>query len=211
LIFAVTPYHYGSIQTLLDDKLPFVLVNSYQENTSSVYARPVPGMEKAFLHAASLGHESIGYITGDLTYLNGKDRLLAFETLAAKFRIKTEIVEGNFSRRSGYESFSKFSRKLGNEITLVMTASDREAIGLVEACREHKVSVPEDLSVIGFDNFSSSNTVPQLTTVNHPITNMGTEAARLLIRMINSKEYNPEQIWIDTDFVIRNSTAKRRK
>lgn len=40
---------------------------------------------------------------------------------------------------------------------------------------------------------------------------MGTEAARLLIRMINSKEYNPEQIWIDTDFVIRNSTAKRRK
>lgn len=92
-----------------------------------------------------------------------------------------------------------------------MTASDREAIGLVEACREHKVSVPEDLSVIGFDNFSSSNTVPQLTTVNHPITNMGTEVARLLIRMINSKEYNPEQIWIDTDFVIRNSTAKRRK
>ena len=212
LIFAVTPYHYGGLQTLVSDKLPFVLVNNYQEGVSSVYAKPYQGMEKAFLHAASLGHESIGYITGDLSYLNGQDRLESFQTLAKKFRMKTEIVEGDFSHRSGYESFSRFDGKLGQDITLVMTASDREAIGLITACREKGINVPDDLSVIGFDNFfAASNTVPALTTVNHPITSMGTEAARLLIKMVNSPQYNPEQIWVDTGFVIRNSTGKRRK
>lgn len=210
LVFAVTPYRYGSIDTLIDDDLPLVLVNNFHEKVSSVYADPRPGMEKAFVHAEALGHRRIGYITGDLAYLNGQDRLQAFKDLAAERGMETTIVEGDFSLRSGYESFERFGGALGGEITLVMTASDRAAFGLVQACQERGMRVPDDLSVIGFDNFVAGFFVPPLTTVDHPITEMGSIAARILIDRIKGGTAGPARIRVDTDFVVRGSTAPAR-
>ncbi len=210
LVFAVSPEHERASAELIKNHIPFVLVSNYCDGASSVYAKPDVGMEKAFLHAASLGHENIGYITGDSNYKNGEDRLETFKNLASKFNMKTEIVLGDFSYNSGYNGFKKFKSNLGKQISLVMTACDRQAFGFIDACQENKVDVPKQLSVIGYDNFVTNNPYA-LTTVDHPITNMGNEAARLLINMIEKKNYYTEQIWVDTDFVIRNTTARRFK
>ena len=210
LVFAVSPEHEESSAELIKNHIPFVLVNNYCEGASSVYAKPDIGMEKAFLHAASLGHHDIGYICGDLNYKNGEDRLEIFKQLAAKFNMKSEIVSGDFSYHSGYDGFKKFGSKLGKEIGLVMTSCDRQAFGLIDACHDNGINVPKQLSIIGYDNFVASNPYA-LTTVDHPITNMGNEAARLLIKMIEKKDYYTEQIWVDTDFVIRNTTSRRLK
>lgn len=209
LVFAVSPEHDKASKKLIKDKIPFVLVNNYCEGASSVYAKPDKGMEKAFLHAVSLGHSTMGYIAGDLSYKNGQDRLAMFEELAGRFRIKTHIIKGDFSRRSGYLGFEKFGKSLYSEVSLVMTASDRQAFGFMDACKENGLSIPKELSVIGYDNFIPKS-IFSLTSVDHPIINMGNEAARLLLKLIENKNYEPEQIWTDTGFVIRNSTARKR-
>jgi DNA-binding LacI/PurR family transcriptional regulator len=91
---------------------------------------------------------------------------------------------------------------------MVMTASDRQAFGFMQACMEQGLRVPQDISVIGYDNFQPAGTsAPPLTTVNHPITEMGIIAAEMAIDMIQKKN-PPEQKWVDTDFVVRKSTTR---
>ncbi len=208
LVFAISPEYEKASPDLIKNHIPFVLVNNYYKGASSIYAKPDIGMEKAFLHSVSLGHNHLGYISGDLDYKNGEDRLAAFKTLASKFNMKNEVIIGNFSYSSGYNSFKQFKGKLGKEISLVMTSSDRQAFGFIDACKDNGMSVPEDISVIGYDNFVTNNPYA-LTTVDHPVTNMGNEAARMLIKMIESPSYNTEQLWVDTDLVIRNTTSRR--
>ncbi len=204
LVFAITKDHFPELQPLIDHSLPFVLVNNYQQGAASIYARPDVGMTKAFEHAIGLGHSHIGYITGDLQFKNGKDRLAMFEKLAAHHHCTTTIVEGDFSRSSGFDAFSQ----LRNGPSLVMTASDRQAFGFFQACSEHTKRVPQDISVIGYDNFQPASTsAPPLTTVNHPITEMGKEAILMLVSMIEQGRAG-QQKWADTDFVIRKSTTR---
>ena len=203
LVFAITKDQFPEIQPLIDRSLPFVLVNNYQAGAASIYARPDVGMTKAFEHATGLGHSHIGYITGDLQFKNGKDRLAMFEQLASRYHCTTTIVEGDFSRSSGFDAF----QQLSHGPSLVMTASDRQAFGFFQACTEHGKRVPQDLSVIGYDNFQPASTsAPPLTTVNHPITEMGRQAVLMLVSMIEQGKAG-EQKWADTDLVIRRSTT----
>ncbi|AEV28841.1 transcriptional regulator [Sphaerochaeta pleomorpha str. Grapes] len=203
LVFAITKDDFPELDSMLEHKIPLVLVNNYHDGAASVYARPDKGMALAFEHAVTLGHHSIGYITGDLRFKNGKDRLAVFETLAAQYHLDIQIVEGNFSRSSGFEALSSFGRRP----SLVMTASDRQAFGFMQACLEHGIKIPQEISVIGYDNFQLAGTSsPPLTTVDHPITEMGKLAANMVIDMIQ-KGTLPEQRWVDTGFMIRKSTA----
>jgi LacI family transcriptional regulator len=203
LVFAITQDDFPELDSMLEHNIPLILVNNYHEGAASVYARPNQGMASAFAHAVNLGHHSIGYITGDLRFKNGKDRLAVFETLASQYHLSTQIVEGNFSRSSGFEALSSF----GSRPSLVMTASDRQAFGFMQACLEAGIKIPKDISVIGYDNFQPAGTSsPPLTTVEHPITEMGRVAATMLIDIIQ-KGSLPEQRFIDTGFMIRKSTT----
>ena len=75
-----------------------MLINSYGKGFSSVDNNPLPGMTAAFEHLISLGHTTIGYISGDMHYYNAIDRLEAFKTLAEKFKVTTQVEVGNFSK-----------------------------------------------------------------------------------------------------------------
>ncbi|MGE4585525.1 MAG: LacI family DNA-binding transcriptional regulator [Sphaerochaeta sp.] len=203
LVFAITKDQFPEINPLIEKQLPFVLVNNYQSGAASIYARPTVGMTKAFNHALQQGHHHIGYITGDLQFKNGKDRLQAFEDLAAQHHLKTTIVEGNFSRKSGFQAYNQ----LKDGPSLVMTASDRQAFGFIQACTEHGRKIPQDISLIGYDNFQPASTSsPPLTTVDHPITAMGKEAVLMLRSMIEQGQ-GAQQRWADTGFVVRKSTG----
>ena len=203
LVFAITQDNFEGLQPMIDNEIPFVLVNNYQENAASIYAKPDIGMQKAIAHASSLGHSSITYLTGDLRFKNGKDRLAVFEEQASLHHINAQILEGDFSRRSGFEALGKMKPLP----SMVMTASDRQAFGFMQACMEQGLRVPQDISVIGYDNFQPAGTsAPPLTTVDHPITEMGIIAAEMAIDMIQKKT-SPEQKWLDTGFVVRKSTT----
>ena len=203
LIFSITDDNFTPIYNLMDNNLPFVLVNNYFQGASSVYARPDKGMYKAIEYLSKQGHTEIGYITGDLNFKNGKDRLSNFENLAYKFHMKTRIVKGNFSKSSGYNAFDFFKN---NMPSVVMAACDRQAFGFMQACTNNNLVVPRDVQVVGYDNFyPASINNPSLTTISHPIFDMGIKASNLLIDLIEEKA-KPQQVWFDTDFVVRQST-----
>lgn len=205
LIFSITDDNPKAVSKLIDLDLPFVLVNNYTQGASSVYAKPDLGMSKSFEYLYKNGHTYVGYITGDLNFKNGKDRLANFENLAKKYNMKTKIVKGDFSKTSGYASFMNFKKEMPS---LVMAASDRQAFGFMQACTDHHLVVPKDIQVIGYDNFYPATTsTPALTTISQPIFDMGIQASNLLIDLIEKKE-TKKQIWANTDFVVRKSTIE---
>jgi LacI family transcriptional regulator len=210
LLFAVTRADYGGFRYFGQNNIPFVLVNNYAEGLFSVDARPEPGMRGAFQHATSLGHRRIGYITGDMSYKNAMDRLKVFNRLAEESGFETIIEHGDFSRTSGYRCAEQLL-SVPNPPSLVMTSSDRAALGVLQYCAEAGISVPRDLSVIGYDNLQPAIDVsPPLSTVDNPISRAGWAAVQLLVDIINGKVSEPVQLWLDTSFVARKSTASAR-
>ncbi|HTO23713.1 MAG TPA: substrate-binding domain-containing protein, partial [Spirochaetia bacterium] len=154
-----------------------------------------------------LGHRRLGYITGDMSYKNAVDRLAVFNRLAEEFDMATVIARGDFSRTSGYRGTEQLLAR-DDRPTLVMTSSDRAALGVLQYCGEKGIEVPRDLSVIGYDNLVPATDVsPPLSTVDNPISRAGWEAVRLLADVIDGAVNEPVQLWLDTSFVARQSSA----
>jgi len=207
LLFAVTHSDEGAFQALRAEKVPFVLINNYGEGLTSVDARPQTGMRKAFEHAVSLGHQSVGYVAGDEKYKNAVDRLGVFEDLAAEYRLTPSVTTGDFSRTSGYRG-AEVLLAGPRRPTLIMTSSDRAAFGVLQYAADQGLTIPRDLSVVGYDDFYPASTSnPPLTTVSQPVLEMGKRAVSLLVNDIEGRLEGPQQEFLDTDFVVRRSTA----
>jgi DNA-binding LacI/PurR family transcriptional regulator len=102
----------------------------------------------------------------------------------------------------------------GMRPTGVLVMSDAMAIGVLRAAREMGLRVPEDLSVVGFDDIDiSQHTNPPLTTVHQPIRQKGESAVRLLLSVVERRDLRPEQIRLETRLIVRGSTgpAPRRR
>lgn len=207
LLISVIPINDERLLDLKKKQIPLVLINNYKKEFNCVDANPRKGIEKALLHARETGHIQVGYITGDMAFFNARDRAEAVAELAHKLKISVVNEEGDFSRRSGYICSGKLLQNK-NRPTLIMTTSDRQALGVYDYCRDHRLTIPDDVSVIGFDNFDPAKDLsPALSTINNPVTEAGATGAKLLIDMIQGKETKTVTRWLDTDFVVRRSTG----
>ncbi|MBD3240686.1 MAG: LacI family DNA-binding transcriptional regulator, partial [Chitinivibrionales bacterium] len=208
LLLSVTPADDDRVLALKKRGIPCVLINNYMKGMSSVDGDPRAGMRLAFEHALELGHARLGYVTGDMAYRNAVDRLAMVHRLAEEHGVKISVAEGNFSRTSGYIAAGKLLQS-PRPPSLIMTAADREAMGVLDYCRQHRLRVPEDVSVIGYDNLEPARTVsPGLTTVDNPVTRAGLVGAQLLIDTIEGKTKRPVARWLETGFVVRESTGR---
>ncbi|MFH0919693.1 MAG: LacI family DNA-binding transcriptional regulator [Fibrobacterota bacterium] len=196
------------INDLRQQNISFVLINSIAANAFCVDNNPEPGMRRAFDYTREMGHRIIGFIAGDMKYHNAEERFTVFKRLAAEFGFSYTVEEGNFSKTSGYCAAGKLLQSSPRP-TLLMTSSDREALGVLEYCRDHKINIPMDISLIGFDNLDPAGYVyPALTTIDNPIRDIALESARLLIGIIEGKEKEPRVVRLDTGFVVRQSSGK---
>jgi LacI family transcriptional regulator len=210
LLFAVTRDDFGPFCGLREQGVPFVLINNYQEGLNSVDALPGPGMRAAFTHCFNLGHRHFGYITGDMRYKNAIDRLDIFKRLCEEYGAESSVVEGNFSKTSGYRGAASLLGQ-SEPPSIIMTSSDRAAFGILAYAAEHGIGIPEDLSVIGYDNLPPVQDVsPPLSTVDHPVTGLARRATRLLIEILRGQLVEPVQEWLDTGFIVRESTTIHR-
>ena len=108
--------------------------------------------------------------------------------------------------KSGYKAVEKFLES-GKKFDGVVCSSDEIAIGVINALREKGIRVPEDVSVIGFnDNAVSSYFYPKITTVRQPSYDMGSVAMRMLIKMLNNKPIEQDQYVLDYKIINREST-----
>jgi LacI family transcriptional regulator len=207
LLFTVPPVGDERFHELSEHGIPFVLINSREEGVSGVDGDCEPGMRRALDHLAGLGHRRIAYIAGDQNYWTGRDRLRVFEKIASINGMEYTVQPGDFSKSSGYRAVAACLRARPRP-TAIMTASDRQALGVLTYCREQDIRVPEELSLVGFDDLEPAPEVtPSLTTVVNPIQAAAGVATRLLIRKIEEGDKETRHIFVPSAFAERSSTA----
>jgi LacI family transcriptional regulator len=206
------------IQVLEELAVPFVRItarhgddNSPPIKTSQVVSRDRMGCQQAADHLVELGHRRIGFIEGPHTYASAKERRQGFaEGLKAHgLDIDPAITaEGAYSFESGFEAGQKILSQ-PDRPTAIFASNDEMAIGAYKAALQMGLSVPGDLSIIGFDDSPlASRIYPALTTVRLPIRDMGRTAAETLIDQDNHRKHT---MIFDAALVVRDSTAPAPK
>ena len=151
-----------------------------------------------------------GIITGPEEMMCSKARLDGYTSALAEHGIKTDpelITEGDFTTSGGYaQAISLLERP--NRPTAIFAGSDLQAMGVYEAARQLGLRIPEDLSVVGFDDVQTAAFLgPALTTVRQPLQDMARAAVRMLVEALSTDVIQPHII-MPTSLVVRNSTPQ---
>lgn len=163
------------------------------------------------------GHRRIGFIIGNPSHSSSKSRYAGYKDALNNAGIEFDqsiVAQGSYSFRSGKNSAKKILG-VSSRPTAIFASDDDMAVGAIHHVHELGLHIPEDVSIVGFDDVPIARSIyPALTTVRQPIKLMGFEAAQILLSAIG--ESQPSKIRasatiVDYKIVERNSTAKRRK
>ncbi|WP_310550680.1 LacI family DNA-binding transcriptional regulator [Paenibacillus glufosinatiresistens] len=200
---------------LLQAEMPTIMIDTdlLGPRTGYVTADNSRGVELAIRHLKEWGHTRIAFISGELGCLVGQTRFAGYQNGLKHCDIpySARYVEvADYSIEGGYTAMKRLLQH-PKPPTGVICSSDYMAAGAIRAIQESGLQVPQDLSVIGFDNtFYADLSVPRLTTVNQNIASMGMKAGEHLIRMIEQPEYSPPAEIVAVDLVVRQSTGPAR-
>lgn len=200
--------------------IPVVLVDVYPVNDRwpSVVVDNERGIEKALSYLVSLGHAEIGYLSEPLYIMPLIKRYQAFLGFMKRngLSIRDEWVVIEEAQRNRVEiGFALGKRLLAakKRPTAVLTSSDLVAVGVLKAFLSSGVSVPEDISVVGFDDILLASYLhPSLSTVRQPKYEMGRTAAKILLQIIREGENSavPSPFLIEPEVVERDSSCSRK-
>jgi DNA-binding LacI/PurR family transcriptional regulator len=178
-----------------DDALPVVAVDQYD------------GAAKATRHLLDLGHQTVWHISGPAEFLESRERVAGWRaTLEAADSEPPEPLAGDWSARSGYD----LGRRLGRDpaVTAVFVANDQMALGVLRALHEGGRRVPQDVSVVGFDDIPEAQFfLPPLTTIRQDFDEVGSRSVRLLLRMLDEGASLPSAPRVQPELVVRASTS----
>jgi LacI family transcriptional regulator len=195
---------------------PFVVVDPREpldEGIPAVSASNASGARAATQHLLSLGHRRIAAILGVAEWTASVERLVGFRAALASAGVLAEpglVVEADFTIEGG-EKAAAALLDLPEPPTAIFAFNDNMAIGALRAARARGLRLPEDLSVVGFDDSEEAAIVtPALTTVRQPLAEMGRMAASLLLRLLESQRLEALNVELATRLVVRDSTAPPR-
>jgi LacI family transcriptional regulator len=203
-------------ETLVEQKIPHVLISPprLEPEISSVYMDDRRAAFDMTQYLISLGHRRIGFIKGLSRHGAAMLRLLGYEDALRSSGIKLDealVKDGNFRFQSGADAAEQLLRQKERP-TAIFASNDEMGAGAVATAHRLGISIPRELSVVGFDDVPyASITWPALTTVHQPIVEMGAAAAGLLIGGIQSRKTDPAglapSISFQHEMKIRGSTG----
>jgi LacI family transcriptional regulator len=178
--------------------------------TEYVISDSASGIGLAMRHLHELGHRRIATITGMLDKRTGADRLRAYRTemQALGLAYRDEYVAyGDFYVDSGHRAMARLL-ELDEPPTAVVAGSDLMALGAIRAVAEAGRSVPDDVSIVGFDDIQLAGHVhPPLTTLRQDKAGLGAEAGRALMALIDGQTDLPEAVTLPVELIVRGSTT----
>lgn len=202
--------HAGTLQTLeaLNLDVPVVVVGGAGDGRlSGAMVDQKLGARLAVAHLVSLGHERIGHVSGPLDWIDGQARVDGWrEELAAAGLAADLLVEGDWSAGSGY----RIGQELADQrtATAVFVSNDQMALGVLRAFGEKGVRVPEDVSLVGFDDQpESAYFMPPLTTVRQDFEELGKRCMDLMRAQIEEGAGGGTTRVVEPGLVVRASTA----
>jgi DNA-binding LacI/PurR family transcriptional regulator len=190
--------------------IPVVLFNAAVEHLElpQVSTDDTVAVEQAFGHLASLGHERIGLVVGPEDHAPSRRKLAAYREQCARNgrEVDEKMIEhAMFALEGGHAAATRLLRA---GATGIVCGSDPLALGAIRAVRRAGLRVPQDVSVIGFDDSAFMNcTDPPLTTVRQPIEALGRAAVTLLVNQIEGARVAAEELLFEPELVVRGSTG----
>jgi LacI family transcriptional regulator len=213
LILVLTELSAAHRERLAELHLPVVIVDPVGQPDAripSIGAANWAGGLVATEHLIELGHRRIGKITGPSSLLCSQARLDGYRAGLERAGIPADprlIRSGDFHYESALIAAGAMLR-LPDRPTAIFAGSDEQALGVYEAARQQHLRVPEDLSVVGFDDVLPSEWAsPPLTTVRQPLAEMAAMATRTLLSLTDGSREVNHRVELATELVIRDSTA----
>lgn len=201
-----------TVKFLEDNKIDVVVLDRRipGKETNLVCSDSVNGAQELTDLLIKLGHQRIAIITGPDNVSTSTDRVVGYRNSlhAAGLSANEQVYFGGFNQQTGYKS-TKIAMRSSQKPTAFFAANNFILIGVVKALRELNLKVPEDVSVVGFDDFPESMLIePFFTVAIQPAYEMGQKAAELLIKQINGEIVdNPQTIILPTEIIIRRSAG----
>lgn len=197
------------IQSLLDDNVEFVFVDEIAHDVNCVSVDNEFGGKKATNHLIDLGHRFIACIAGPTNSITNLDRVMGYKNALSDNGIEIDddlIFYGTYQSESGYMNMKKILEKK-EEVTAIFCTNDFNAIGAYRAIVEAGKKVPEDFSIVGYDDiYQPLEGQFGLTSVSQPVVELGVEAANMLVKILSGKTI--EKIELKPKLVIRDSTRE---
>lgn len=206
------------VKTFADLKIPLVVVGGAprDKKTSYIDVDNFGGASSVIEHLISLGHRKIGFISGPKSLHDASERESAYRKTLAKHNIRVNekwVIDGSYETRKAFHaSLHLFSNR--DRPTAIFAANDLMALGALDAARIIGLSVPDDLSIAGFDDIDAAGNIqPQLTTVRQPMQRMGKKAVEYILEIVakGNQEKHLVHQKLTAQLIIRKSTGPARK
>jgi LacI family transcriptional regulator len=204
------------IGTLTQRNFPFVLIDhqGIGPDCPAVGAANWQGGFTATEYLIKLGHQRIGFITGWMDLGCALDRLDGYRSALRTNHIPEEpelIYEGTFFQPDGFTGASTLL-DLPDPPTAIFASNDVMAMGVMDAVRNKGLRVPDDVSVIGFDDIPQASLIrPALTTIRQPLEKMGLVATQMLLELLSQPQKKIGRIELPTELVVRDSCQAPRR
>jgi DNA-binding LacI/PurR family transcriptional regulator len=189
------------------EKLPLIAFEPGAEHgPASVSVDEALGARMATRHLLGLGHETVWHVSGPANWLGADARIRGWrEELSAQGRVAEEPIAGDWSAASGRQVGEALARN--REVTAIYVANDQMALGVIQALEEHGRRVPQDISVVGFDDIPEAAYFrPALTTVWLDFAAVGRLCINQLLKMIAGEQPSPVPL-LPPELRVRSSAA----
>ncbi|QCP54293.1 LacI family transcriptional regulator [Trinickia violacea] len=212
-VVAILPKESAYFDALAASHVPVVLIDQRGSLTTfpSVSVDNYGGARLAVAHLAELGHRRIAFISGDETIEGVRDRRRAYEDTLERLELPRDpalVTTGDLTQVTGFEAASRLLA-LEEPPTAIFAANDLSAFGAIAAVREAGLRVPDDISVIGFDDIPMAAQVhPALTTVRQPFQQMARAAVNTLLASLDGTEASAARMTLPAELVVRQSTGQ---
>lgn len=215
-VLLVLPGDPGAYLALLyKQRFPYVVIDhqGFDDFSPTVVATNWQGAFEATQYLIELGHERIAFITGATHTSSAFERQNGYRAALeeAGIAFDPELVgQGTFLRPDAYQA-TEALLDLPDPPTAIFAANDVSAFGVIDAVRNRGLRIPDDISVIGFDDIpEASTTRPALTTVRQPLTEMGSVAAEMLLEYIENPDLPTRRVVLQTELIFRESCTQRK-
>lgn len=210
VIFADIIGNRQQFESILANAIPCVVINNYAKeiDVSCIAIDNAGGAEKAVNYLISLGHKRIAHITGALVTQAAQERFDGYKRALQNNKIpfrEEYIFRTDYSRGQARQAAENLL-KMNDPVSAVFVASDSMALEVMTVARELGKKIPDDLSIVGFDDNPSGLYGPvALTTVHQPLIKMAEESVKELNRLMSIKEAKPKKILLPAELIIRES------
>lgn len=194
---------------------PIVVACEYLPNIDlpTIQIDNIDAARRGTEHLLSLGHRRIGFITGPLWNVLSRDRLFGYRTAMLDRGLPFDealVVHGNFSIQSGIAATERLLG-LSQRPTGIFASNDEMAIGAIRAARDAGLRVPQDISIVGFDDIRFAAFVdPPLTTIRQPGQEIGRRAMTHMVHILAGERIAERRLVLPTELIVRSSAAAPR-